>query len=112
MVNISLGIKVEEFEFAEGQKITIKPVNGKYLKVLFAVTNKLSSVSSESLSDEESAGVFLSALGELDLDSVFEMCKDSIKHNFVTAEDLEQIDYFVSNQFLKLLPLVVKVNMS
>ena len=26
MVNISLGIKVEEFEFAEGQKITIKPV--------------------------------------------------------------------------------------
>ncbi len=102
-------VNMQEFEVS-GLKVRLAPVGGKYLNTYIKLLNKVSGLNNKGLTDDEFTKHFLSLLEDMDLEKVFDLIKESVRlgGNSFSGEDL---DLFVSANFLALLPLVVGLNL-
>jgi hypothetical protein len=86
-----------------GNKYLLKPLPGKYLSKLYHLATVF-----EAASKEDN---FMAALDEKSTQYMFELCYESMKSSY-PGTDAAVIESFVSQNLMKIIPVVVEVNLN
>ena len=97
-VSIETRLGTREFE--------LLPLSGRFYKKLISVISKFPQ--EEGLSNS----AFLESLDEDTVGKIHELCFETLRHSerVTEKEDLEKLDFFVSQNLFQLLPALVDVN--
>lgn len=91
------------------QTMLVKPLPVKYLGDYFVILKKFRSIKyDDSLSEEANNALFIDALDKATIDSVSEMCVETVKKSTGWSKDV--VDDFVSENFFSFFPVMLTAN--
>lgn len=87
------------------EKYELRPLTGKYLPKLYAVSSKLGRF------DEDSQDEFLDALDEEVVSKIFELAVETFRKSY-PDQDEEQVEQWVAQNLMVILPALIEVNLN
>jgi len=110
MANFDNYIKIKKIKLKDNtgleQEYTFKALTAKQLPKLFDVLNAFSGINEKSKPEE-----ILEKMNEKNVDNCVFLIKEMVKSSYPSINE-EQLEYFVSANFVELFPLLIELNMN